>query len=468
MLLQTTHASMLPPTTSTLSIYALNANVKQNSINLVVKARNPQSFVLGETKTKSKLSSSLPYHGYDIYEEAGEQDQPHHPVKWGIVVGVRKDIQISRRLNIKYRSLKGRVIVLDLVLPSSDGRCYPHRLIGVYAPWNPGDDGISHSFWTDLTDLCKTTTTAWTLAGDLNATVSSFEKTSGGVFAQAQFLQFLVDTNAYDLWTNYPDRSKRSDWTCRGHYSNDGPIPEGSIIDRIVTSRSTLTDSEILVANHYDDRVPFTDHRAVVGRVTHITSTIISQENVLDHADNFIRQSSNKPCVKFPWKNEKDKYQIFADVVDDLIKTNELDKLIITNDETFLKLYSGLSTIITTTAAKIFGKPKPYTRNKETITNRLIQSTVSNIRHVGGAIRFEKSDGVAHVSQKAMKHHSDALENSSPSNSVLYLLTKNRKILHKQLFSERAGNYCKSEALRQTKDYRCSNGKLDKKTCPEL
>ncbi len=84
-------------------------------------------------KTKSKLSSSLAYYDYNIYEESGEQDQPHHPVKWGIVVDIRKDIQIAHQLDIKYRFLKGRVIVLDLVLPSSDGRCYPHCLIGAYA-----------------------------------------------------------------------------------------------------------------------------------------------------------------------------------------------------------------------------------------------------------------------------------------------------------------------------------------------
>jgi len=68
----------------------------------------------------------------------------------------------------------------------------------------------------------------------------------------------------------------------------------------------------------------------------------------------------------------------------------------------------------------------------------MIQSIVSNIRHIGGAIQYEKSDGVAHVLRKAMKHHSDATENSSPSNSILHLLNKSRKTLHKQLFSERA------------------------------
>ena len=163
------------PVTSTLSVYALNANglvqpVKLNDINSAIKMRNPQAFVLGETKTKSKLSSSLPFKDYDIYEESGEQDQTHHPVKWGIVVGIRKDIQIAQRVENKHLSLKGRVIALDLVLPTSDGRCIPHRLIGAYAPWNPGDEGVSRSFWADLADLCNLTPHAWSLAGDLNAT----------------------------------------------------------------------------------------------------------------------------------------------------------------------------------------------------------------------------------------------------------------------------------------------------------
>ena len=438
---QTIHASAPSSATSTFSIYALNANglvqpIKQSNINSAINARNPQAFVIGETKTKTKLSNSLPYLDYDIYEESGEQDQPHHPVKWGLVVGIRKGIQIAQRLEIRHKSLKGRVIALDLVLPTSDGDCYLHCLIGVYAPWNPGDEGVSHSFWADLTALCKSTKTAWTLAGDLNATVSSFERTSGGQVAWTQFLQFLTNTDAHDLWTNYPDRSKRSDWTCRGHYS-DGPIPEGSIIDRIVTSRCTLSDSEIYVANHHNDWIPFTDHRAIVGRVTHTTPSV-SKGNNINSADNFIRQSSNKPHVKFPLKSEKIKYQVFADAVDDAIQSKQLDKVTVTNDENFLKLYSGLSTIITSIATKVFGKSKSYIKSKEVITNPVIQSIVSNIRHIGGAIRFEKSHRTAHVSFKAMNLHYDALARSSLSLSVLHLLTNDRKTSHKLLFAERS------------------------------
>lgn len=431
-----------PPPTSTFSIYALNANglvqpVKLSSVNSAIMARNPQAFVVGETKTKSKLSSSLPYSEYDIYEESGEQDESHHPVKWGIVVGVRKDIQIAQRVEITHRSLKGRVIALDLVLPTSDGRCCSHRLIGAYAPWNPGDAGVSRSFWADLTQLCKSTHGAWTLAGDLNATVSSFERVSGGTDARTQYLRFLADTDAQDLWMNYPDRSRRSDWTCRGHYS-EGTNPEGNIIDRVATFRPTLVDSETSTADHHGDWIPFTDHRAVVARVTHAVPSTSQDINVnVDFADNFVRQRSNKPRVKIPLRTEKDQYQVYADAVDAAIQANHLLTLPVTNNDTFLQLYSGLSSIFTMNAVKVFGKSKPYTRPKETIMNVAIKSIVLDIRLVGGAIRFERSGRTAHISLKAMRFHSNALARSH-SQTLLIFLTNHRKSLHKQLFAERS------------------------------
>jgi hypothetical protein len=163
-----------------------------------------------------------------------------------------------------------------------------------------------------------------------------------------------VNTNAHDLWTDYLDRMRRSDWTCRGHYSDDGPIPEGNI-DRIVTLRPTLIDSEISVTTQHNDWIPLTDHRAVVGRVVHATQNASHGCNP-NLADRFIRQPNNKPHIKIPSKSEKDKYQIFSDSVDKAVRTNSLHKLTVADDETFLKLYKGLSSIITTTAVKVFGK----------------------------------------------------------------------------------------------------------------
>lgn len=92
--------------------------VKINHFNSVIGTRRPHVFVVNETKTKTKLGSSLPYSDYDIYEEPGECAEGHHIFKWGVVVGVRKDLQVAQRLEVTQKALKG------------------HRFIGAYALWN--------------------------------------------------------------------------------------------------------------------------------------------------------------------------------------------------------------------------------------------------------------------------------------------------------------------------------------------
>ena len=92
--LQTAQATFPMTSMSTFSVYALNANglvqpIKLNHINNVINMRSPQVFVIGETKTKAKLSKSLPFSEYDIYKEEGECAENHHIFKWGIVVGIR-------------------------------------------------------------------------------------------------------------------------------------------------------------------------------------------------------------------------------------------------------------------------------------------------------------------------------------------------------------------------------------------
>ena len=74
--------------TSTFTIYGLNVNgmvqpVKVNHFNTIIGARWPHIFIVNKTKTKSKLSSSLPFSDYDIYEEPGECAEGHHIFKGG-------------------------------------------------------------------------------------------------------------------------------------------------------------------------------------------------------------------------------------------------------------------------------------------------------------------------------------------------------------------------------------------------
>ena len=444
-LVQMVHATNPASSTSTLSIYALNANglvkpVKLNHINNVIKTRCPQAFVIGETKTRSKLSKSLPFSDYEIYEEEGIPVENHHIFKWGIVVGVRKNtIQIVQRLQVTQQSLKGRVIAIDVILPTPNGGCIPHRIIGCYAPWNPGDASTDENrhFWNDLTELCRSTTTSWTLAGDLNATVAPFERHSGGAEARRQFLQFLRASNGRDLWTDNPDRTRLTDWTCRSKH--EGHPAEGNIIDRVVTSQPTFIDAEIYVADKYDDWIPNTDHRGVVARITHSIPGN-PQYNPEFLTTNFTRTASSSPRIKLPLKIDKHKYEIFRVTVDDLIDAKSIHERKITDDTSFIEQYKSLTEILTSAASEVFGHTKPYNPPRLDITNPKIKCIVANIRTIGGALRFERSKRTAQISPKAVKHHHDTL-NASLSRGetdLIQTFSKQRKDLHKSLYAERA------------------------------
>jgi hypothetical protein len=110
------------------------------------------------------------------------------------------------------------------------------------------------------------------MAGDFNAIISSLEWVSRAADAREQYRQFLQVVDGHDLWLDIDDRSRARDWTCRGH----GGHVEGNIIDRIVTSKLTLVDAEIFVADRHNDFVPFTDHRAIVGQLSHKSSVSVS------------------------------------------------------------------------------------------------------------------------------------------------------------------------------------------------
>ena len=445
-LLKMTHAMNPAASTSTLSIYALNANglvkpVKLNHINNAIKMRSPQAFVIGETKTKSKLSKSLPCLDYEIYEEDGIQAENHHIFKWGIVVGVRKNsLQIVQRLQIQQQSLKGRVIAIDVILPTPNGGGIPHRIIGCYAPWNPGETDVNRDFWEDLTNLCRSTTTSWTLAGDLNATVAPFERHSGGTEARRQFLQFLRRSNGHDLWMDNPDRTRLTDWTCRSKH--EGHPAEGNIIDRIVTSNPTFVEAEISVADKHDDWIPNTDHRAIVARITH--SIPGDPQDVSDFlTTNFTKTRSSPPRIKIPLKEEKHRYETFRETVDSLIEAKPLIRECkIIDDAAFVEQYKGLTEIITTAATEAFGRNKPYHPPKLVITNTKIKKIVAEIHTIGGAIRYEKSNRTAHVSPKTMRYHQDALwallTRHEDVNNLTQILSRQRRALHKALYAERA------------------------------
>ena len=434
-----------PSASSTLSVYALNTNglvnpVKLQNVNSAIRSWSPHVFVIGETKTKSKLSTSLPSDDYHIFEEPGQQGESHHPVKWGIIIGVHRDIQVAQRVEVLQSSLKGRVIAMDIVVLTSDRRCYSHRFIGTYAPWKPGDDGPSRSYWKDMAHLCNTTSTTWTVAGDLNATVAEFEQRSGGNDARLQYLCFLLETKGHDLWSDYPDHSRLTNWTCKGHHSGPSTSPEGNIIDHVVMSQPFLTDAEIHIADRCDDWIPYTDHRAIVACISHSVSRP-SHEDLTGDMTAFFRQVAHPPRVRLPLKTEKEKYNTFQTVVDDLVNKEGLDTIKILDDSSFLQVYTGLTKIITKTAGQIFGKTKHYVRQDARITNPAIRRIACDIHLIGGAIHFEKLNCLAQLSPRALAIYNHAAVDHTQSDrslSLLQCLTLQRKMLSKALFAERS------------------------------
>ena len=140
---------------SGLSIYALNANgmnnvLKLQHINTAVRARNPSVFVISELKSKTSVVGKMPGDAYNILKEKSEPTDGTW--KWGLLIGIRKDIQIAQWIQITERMLKARVIAVDILLPSTDGRGFAHRIFGVYAPWDPG---LKTAFWERMTNLCN-------------------------------------------------------------------------------------------------------------------------------------------------------------------------------------------------------------------------------------------------------------------------------------------------------------------------
>jgi len=335
------------------------------------------------------------------------------------------------------KSLKGRVIAVDVILPMLDGGCAGHRIIGAYAPWNPGSAGDVRHFWNDIAQLCLSSSTSWMMAGDFNATVSSCERVSGGADAREQYRWFLQVVNGHDLWSDIDDRSQARDWMCRGH----GSHMEGNIIDWIVTSTLTLVDAGIFVADRHNDFVPFTDHRVIIGQLSHKSPVSIwkSDSSLFNPPS---RQSTAVSRVKVPLKSEKDKYQTFQDLVDARIKAECISERFVMDDNSFIRHYKELGSVFKQVSEAVFGHKSPFVKQKDIITNRQIKNIVKGIHAIGSAIRFEKSGHTAHISLKAIHAYhcvvADFNRVRGSDETLLQFLAKRRRVLHKSLFAERS------------------------------
>jgi len=214
---------------------------------------------------------------------------------------------------------------------------------------------------------------------------------------------------------------------------------EGNIIGQIVTSKSTLVDAEIFVADQHNDFVPFTDHRAIVGQLSH-KPPVSMLNSGLSLFNPPSRWSTVTLCIKVPLKSEKDKYQTFQDLVDARIKAECISNHLIMDDKSFIRHYKELGSVFKQVSEDIFGCKSLFIKQRDIINNRQIKDIVKGIHTIGGMIHFEKSGHMAQILLKAIHAYHCMVVNFNhvpgSDETLLQFLAKRRCTLHKRLFSE--------------------------------
>ncbi|KAG6898794.1 hypothetical protein C0993_004162 [Termitomyces sp. T159_Od127] len=432
-----THAQpALPP--SQYSVCALNANglvspIKIAHVGALLTKLVPHFFALSETKTRSSTGSRLPLSNYEIFEELGVQCSSSPLAKWGIVLGIRKDIQVVARVPLSGISLRGRVVAVDVIIPSPAGASIPHRVFAVYAPCDPNLDPISHGFWEHLTDAVRQTSSSWSLFGDLNATVSAAERASDNVQARRLLMKFLTETNGADLWYLTPDRNRHIDWTCRGWCSHNG----GNIIDRVIVSQEALDDFEI----HTDPTwVPGTDHRAIVANI--VLRAPLLRVRAIRHPPYCPHLPTPPPRFRFPGKLDKHKFSQFAKTVDRMIEADKGNlEADVTTDASFVDRYKRLTKILDIAASSIFGRNKRFMHQDKKVTSPLIQRLVARTRHLGGAISIARGHARLFLYGSLQLHDKLRLEfdlkGGGPVDSFTDFLIEARHACHRDLYAAR-------------------------------
>lgn len=231
--------------------------MKCNTISSMIKQYQPHVWVINETKSPLPTASHIHAPGYNVFENTGICVSSRAQGKWGVILGIAKSIHVQRVDTSFDSSLDGRAVVIDLVIPTSTGG-FLHRVLGVYAPWDPGTtlSGNPSTFWASITQLCQHSPYSWSLVGDCNATLNVSESSSRSTslsLAQTQYRAFLRNSCATDVWDIQGDADANTEYTFWNHMGR-------SVIDHAAHSACGVISSQI---NTLDFFIGNTDHRPI-------------------------------------------------------------------------------------------------------------------------------------------------------------------------------------------------------------
>jgi hypothetical protein len=365
---------------------SLNANgladpMKLTAIRTMIHTTGPHAFVIGETKSSEPVSSRLELHDYDLHENPGRPLGTRGKGKWGVILGIRRGMFNIQPVPLPHQ-LRGRVVALDLTIPTDLKRGFRHRLVGIYAPWNPGGTAEDENvFWPEVAHLCNSSSFSWSIHGDFNATLLATESTSAALDispSRLAYSHFLASSDGIDLWQTQPDNDVTSQYTYCTRRTSATLDHTYSIIDRSAVSRAGILAGSISVLAHF---VPSTDHRPIISHVT-----LLSPASVPGHPDipQEVPPSAYSPRFRHPFRSETFRFTLFSSKVDDLLSAHpsSANPTPISSDNEFQLQYDNFTQVLLTAAKATFNLPTPHPQVYRKIINPTISLILCELRHI--------------------------------------------------------------------------------------
>ncbi|KAG2348418.1 DNase I-like protein, partial [Suillus weaverae] len=438
---------MVVHTSHPLHIISLNANglgdlMKCNAISSMIQQHRPHIWVINETKSPTPAVSRVCAHGYNTFENPGVHTagSPAHG-KWGVILGVCNTIHAQHVDTFFDSSLTGRVVAVDLVIPTAHGG-FPHRLIGVYVPWDPGmtagpDPHSSSAFWMSITQLCRHSPYSWSLIGDCNVTLNIGETSSRSTSlsqAQLQYQTFLCDCHAVDIWDTQNDVDAAFTYTFRNHIGQ-------SVIDRAVHSTVGVQSSKIEVLDFF---IGSTDHRPI--RALLSLSAPDGQSPLFPSS--LTNSSNQRVRPLYPKCHECARFIAFSNEVDHPVLLCGLSGITVADDSSFDVLYHALTDIICNAASLHFEQPRWMTQKEgsaQKIVNPTIRILVREGHRLGRLIAATCGHSISELATKApwvvdyLNAHANLLiaQGDRAPQFLPYLLTLRRTLARIRYAEER-------------------------------
>ncbi|KAK0229129.1 hypothetical protein EDD85DRAFT_776432, partial [Armillaria nabsnona] len=313
---------------------SVNANgfadvMKHSALSNIVSTHRPHAWLIAETKSQSSVRSRINIRDYKVFESPGVKADKTTS-KWGVALGVTASLH-SQIVPLPPQ-MAGRAVCVDIVIPSDSGRGFPHRLMGVYAPYDPGGTSNPHDslhdFWDCVYDICATAQHSWQVIGDFNATLTSSEvmgDATGDNQARTLYRHFLQRSHGIDTWEVQNDNNAHHVCT----YSAYNGCCR-SIIDRCFNATSSLTSA------CSQDRSPY------------------------------------PPRFIVPKRHESHRFRTFADRVDCLAREAQLHEHAITDDSKYQLRWQALTDIFLTAGTEAFDLPRTYDHSHQKIVTPTI------------------------------------------------------------------------------------------------